>query len=297
MNEQENSTQPQQPTPSGLKTFQHDAAEALRQNSGSLLTISVAEEEKRQKESSRTPIETKEGKRYLLFTIIFILGGLLLAGGYFLFTKQTAPATPVQTTQKIVSLIRTETHTPVIIGELSSELVQAELRKVITTRTNVQNTIDDIYPIIKSGDAYNSISSVTFLERIGSTAPSSLLRTLSQHYLFGVYHDATGSTPFLLLTTDSYQSAFAGMLSWERSLFDDFYQLFAISIEGQNATLFNSAFVDGTIKNLDARILRDGSGNPALIYLFLNNKTLLITTNGAPVNELLARISIAERAR
>jgi len=83
--------------------------------------------------------------------------------------------------------------------------------------------------------------------------------------------------PILILSIRSYESAFAGMLKWEKTMGQDL------------SAIFNSAnagdFQDKEIQNHDTRT------NSVLIYSFINRNYLVIVQNEEPLKEIFRRFS------
>lgn len=277
---------------SGLQTFSHDMATAMKDSQGSVVKIAMAEQKKREEDMLFNSPSAPANKRYLLVTIILVAFSLLAIGLYFfLRTDTSTPATTTTETQAISSLIRAESHTAVALDSTSSDILRSRIAAASIATTGIRGTIDELYFVPRAGAPYGSVSVNTFWNLIGTTMPGSLSRTFGNKYMYGVYEGAATKVPFILMTTDSYQSAFAGMLDWERTMFDDVYEILGISVEGDNQSLFAQKFTDGTIKNKDARILRDAHGTPALLYVFLDDNTLLITPSAEPIDEISARLS------
>ena len=95
---------------------------------------------------------------------------------------------------------------------------------------------------------------------------------------------------FLIIQVDSYENALSGMLAWERKLLDDFYPTFGIDISGANQALFEKKFEDIVFKNRDGRVLKNSVGETVLMYLFINDKTVIITRSTKVLEEILARL-------
>ena len=106
-------------------------------------------------------------------------------------------------------------------------------------------------------------------------------------------HAYDGNGLFLAFHTNSYTTAFAGMLTWENSLFDELYKVFNISTTGTNANLFNERFTDMVIQNQDARALVDSKGNVVLFYTFLgeDKSILIIADKQSTLTEILNRLT------
>lgn len=103
--------------------------------------------------------------------------------------------------------------------------------------------------------------------------------------------------PFLILKTTEFDTAFAGMLSWENSMSADLAPLFgepvteSLDPQARTASGIRSAFfVDGIIANRSARILYDKLGLERLVYVFIDQHTILITTNRTAVERLVPLI-------
>lgn len=96
---------------------------------------------------------------------------------------------------------------------------------------------------------------------------------------------ATVSTPFIILTNNFFQNAFAGMLSWESTMPADLSAIFGIT----PAEWSSGAFHDKLIKNKNVREFTDSSGNVLFLYSFIDNNTLVIAQNEAALGEIITR--------
>ena len=197
---------------SGLQTFQHEVAEAMRQGQGNIIKIAVAEEARNQKESQANLASSPENKKYLVMTIVLVGLGILALAGYFVFRAENVPTVTTTQTQQVSSLVRTENHVPLMIGDLSSDSVTAKIAEVVSGSVGSRNTISDIYFVTTEKGPYGSVTSSQFFDAVGSTIPSSLTLALGSKFMFVVYQ-VTNPVQILLFKTDSYQSSFAVILS------------------------------------------------------------------------------------
>jgi hypothetical protein len=148
----------------------------------------------------------------------------------------------------------------------------------------------------------------TVLGAIAPNAPDTLRRAVENSpYLIGV-HSYEGNQAFLILHTDSYERAFAGMLGWEGRLADDLSPLFtrvvsthvnqapinataSTTIASSTEPVFESkAFKDAIVENHDARVVQNSYGDTFLLWTFIDRNTLVITTNEVTLREILNRI-------
>ena len=276
--------------PSGLQTFQHDVAEAMKEGKGSIIKIAVAEQERKDREAEILSPKSPMNKRYIFAGLMLLLVALGAIGviAYLKGGKvSTNNSTPVE--NKIPSAIRADAHVPINITNETPSSLRTKIADILIKTGATNGTITDFY-FTKDTDPNTLVGSADFLNMLGSTMPNSLLRSLGQKFMIGTYQISNTSVPFIVLTTDSFQSTFAGMLLWEKTMIDDLYQILNIPIQNENQILFTNPFNDGTIKNKDARILRDAGGRPALMYLFLDNNTILITSSSASIDEISTRL-------
>ena len=57
--------------------------------------------------------------------------------------------------------------------------------------------------------------------------------------------------------------------------------------------IISSSFTDQVIGNHDARVLLDQSGQPVLLWAFLDRQTIVITTNQYTLGEIISRLKTA----
>jgi hypothetical protein len=162
------------------------------------------------------------------------------------------------------------------------------------------------------------IGAPTFMERLNTEAPNSMIRNLEPLFLFGI-HEFDGNQPFFMFTTNSFELVYAGMLEWERSINLDLYPLFGEIVTRQQATPTTAAtstgtstastsqpgpltqnqtsgprvagFQDTVIANAETRVLRDVNGDIVLLWTFVDARTLIIATNEYTLGEIRDRIT------
>jgi hypothetical protein len=108
------------------------------------------------------------------------------------------------------------------------------------------------------------------LATLSPSIPDQLVRSLDTKEFFGT----VSSGQFIILKVDSYDYAYAGMLSWETTMNQDLLPLFS---DSPASTL--SHFEDRIVTNKDARAALDQNGNTLFIYGFYDNNTLVFAKN------------------
>jgi hypothetical protein len=123
--------------------------------------------------------------------------------------------------------------------------------------------------------------------------PSNLVRSLKSDYMYG-FHNFNRNQPFLILKTDYYDTTFAGMLEWEQSLLKDIYPLFGVS---SSEDLRKRIWTDVIAKNKDTRVLKDFNEQTVLVYMFKDQKTLIITTSENTLFEVSRRLDLLKEKK
>ncbi len=205
---------------------------------------------------------------------------------------------------------KTEKETSIHIdgGDQNSikQLIQTEKQKNLPL-----GYIEKINFVQTNGSSTTNVTTANLLTQLKAAAPDSLVRTLSQNYLFGIYAYNSQKDSFFLVNVDSYDQAYAGMIAWENTLRVTFGGLFinpivstapttnvSATIAATSTTTASSTipqgepvFIDKVIDNRDTRVLVDGQGNVEMIYTFVDSHTLLIASSVAMFREVINRLT------
>jgi hypothetical protein len=84
------------------------------------------------------------------------------------------------------------------------------------------------------------------------------------------------------------------MLKWEENIAKDLDGIFNLS---ENGELQTNTFIDETVKNRDMRVLKDKSGNPLVLYSFIDRKTLIIAKNESLLSAIVGKILLNKQVR
>lgn len=129
-----------------------------------------------------------------------------------------------------------------------------------------------------------TMKSQDFFPKMDIYPPGEFLRSLKDEFALG---SIAGRARFMILRTDYYAGAVAGLLKWEKTMEADLRELLDLSLPESTSGMSSTTpsmvkrytFADLVIDNHDARVLKDGNGNTILVYMFPNNETILITGN------------------
>jgi len=253
-----------------IHTLETDTAEAITKNNISKAEIFAAQEKKL---SEASVVEEKKTASFEYKNILLMgLGIIILLGvsyGVFVFfTKQS---------QKIPVPVATNP---------SIEIISYDYVKDITFLNPEKLYSDAVATSSKSGVTFFKLnmSVKSLLLSLSPFLPQDLFRSAQDKGFFG----SIDGSNLVILTVDSYERSYAGMLAWEPLMKNDLFSLFGIS---SSSNL--SRFEDRVISNKDIRAGLDVDGNTLFVYGFYNPQTIIFARNNetfkAVSNRLLLR--------
>lgn len=277
--------------PKTLRTYQSDLAEAIKNQQGSVIKIAMAEQEKKQRDDTNKNPTSKKN-----LTFIFTGGALILVaiGVIMYFVATSKPKTvPITQSQTLVStLVKTDSSKIIKIDDLTKEELGKKIADEYKSATPALNTIEQIQFVEENVNPNVLITTERFWDILDTHIPGELLRSFNPIFTLGI-HAWSKNGLFIMMKTNSYSTAFAGMLKWETTLLDDLYRIFGIDTAGENSALFSAKWKDMVLKNQDTRVLTDSVGNIVLFYTFLgeNKDTLFIGDKEQTLVEVVNRMT------
>jgi len=286
-----------------VRTYQGDIAGILRNQKTSLSNIMTAEKEK------QYSLEEKQTKKSLkikpkniiigsLVSIIIIVVGYY---GFIFISKILNPPEITITELKIPTFIFSNYQRELFLKNLKKQTFINGILEEEKTISIPLGSIMQLYPtkedttkhFIVEGTEGNKtlLTTSSLFDILEAKNPTSLTRALDPDFILG-FHSSLGNKPFLLLTIKSYENTFAGMLDWEKTLYQDFSPIFIredTKLEEQ--TIYE--FKDIVIMNKDVRAILNKEGKIEFAYSFPNKNNLLITNNESTLEEIFRRINTA----
>lgn len=222
----------------------------------------------------------------------FLIAGLtmlaiILVGGFGFFWYARDAGRPDTSIVRIPTFIAIDAQQPAQFSENRAVLLDT----LTASLTSARGTVTQIY--LTENDADRAIDTERFMRVLDPRAPGSFLRNLSPEMMFGAYRQ---SEPFLIVRTERFDTAFAGMLDWEPFMSADLMPLFGEPVSrtfdpaARTTDVSRPAFfVDESVDNTTVRTLYDERASERIVYAFRDQRTLIITTNKAALAELLTR--------
>ncbi len=159
------------------------------------------------------------------------------------------------------------------------------MRTLTDSVQNAQSGVTQFY--IVEGEASktngNILTTAQFFEILQPRVDTRFIRALEDTLMIGGVDTGTRA-PFLVLKSNAFDTAFAGMLEWETFMQEDLAPFFGTPAASPGL------FTDALAQNRSIRILRDESGNEVLIYAFVSRDTIIITNSTAALSAIVGRI-------
>jgi len=275
-----------------IRTFQGDVAEALEKQRESLVSIQRAEQSKKGSGWSAPSMPESIQKRkqffYLLLGSLFfiVLGAIGIKFGFNEFLRKTAPPEIAVPENRFLSAST----------EMALDLSGASRETIITSLSTTTEGVSrgELKHIVLNkivGEETELLTTSEFLKALESRAPGNLVRAFDPLFMYGVLGDSV----FLIIRLVSFENAFAGMLTWEKSLGQDIGPLFATR-EFLISLPLEPVFMDLTDRNKDIRIL-SLDNQSIFLYSFFDNDTLIITDTLETLRTLIDRLNREKLSR
>ncbi len=280
--------------PAAIRTYEGDVASALKNQKTSVVSMVLAE--KRRRAETAVDEQEKQPKSKKTMVVIIAVVGLLLilAVGIYLYIALQTHSSSAQQGIVLPEIILTDEEKEIDVTDLTSEKLVVTLKKERSTASLSLGSIQHIFFTETTQDSVTGqkikklVETEKFVQLLDTRAPAAFLRSLNAGYIYGL-HATNGTQPFVIFKTNSYETAFAGMLAWEENMRED---LAIIVTLAPALPAFNAPkFEDVVVKNRDVRVLKDASGKPELMYSFPDRSTLIITTNENTLKEIFDRLS------
>lgn len=270
-----------------MRTFESDSSQYIKEKEVSLIDVYTKQEKARRIEDREPP------KRYVI-PIIVILSLSFVAlgvGWYFLHKRPSGPLPPPPLAQPILNGDETEE----IIVDLTVEIDQlSEIEKALHNLPSYVDTKGKfiyLQIITQKDNVKKLITFQQFFKIIGIEPRADLGDSLEGKFELAKFQKPDQNWSVLIFKIKSYENAFASMMSWEKKIGLDFGKIFKLEGVPEQGDI---SFYDKELENKDVRILNDLSGKPILMYSFINQKYLIITTGEDALKEILRRFSLPQ---
>ncbi|MBX4195917.1 hypothetical protein KW796_03135, partial [Candidatus Parcubacteria bacterium] len=216
----EESPKPEESHLKQIRTYEGDVAEAIKNQGESVVSIQQAEEARRKAAGfMQNPAVDSESHALLYAVLTLVLVALGAFGIWYAYKTYQEKTAPPQTSTPINQLIAASSLSKIDASTLSRQTLIEKINKE-KEKDRSASAVEQIELYRNTGAAAELLTTSEFLTRLGSHAPSALVRALNPIFMLGVI----GSDPphtFMLIRVDSFVNAYPGMLQWEDRLTED----------------------------------------------------------------------------
>lgn len=224
--------------------------------------------------------------RFLFYTAIAVValgavvGGVMLTMWLLTPGDGLTPTTPITPTNPV----SVKEQTLLISADRQTELLLPRSRVPFyeSIIANSQNSggISVVIPTIDNVAQGTPASTGDILETLAWQASPAFLRAISEMNL-----GTLGTTPFIVIRVTSFDTALGGLLYAEDNLSKDLSPLFgepvtsSFDVSEEGSEVRPAYFEDDVVRNHDVRVLRDELEKERIVYGFVNQNTVIITTD------------------
>ena len=284
-----------------VETYTRDMVKAIESDKGGLIKKIIHEEEEHETQNKDLSPGSKKNRIFMAISIslTFLAIALLI---FLLFLNKNVIT--VSVTPPMTSIIfADQTDFEAIDGLKKDQIAQTVSNQVNNTKVKIGG-IDGIYltenkKVIGFREFINVIK--------GSLIPNQI-SLINDNFLIGAFKSGlnpaspslggsvspnTGD-PFILLKVRSFADIFPVMQSWENKMLYDLHGFLGVNISSDTNYLFTKNFEDGIIANKNARILKDSNGNIVLMYVFIDDSSIIITNSELATKEVMLRLATSQ---
>jgi hypothetical protein len=278
-----------------LRTLETDIRDAVERRNASAASIAIAEQvrvpQMEDPAGGAKPDGNNEssglGKKFFIILVSLVMIGIGLGGAYLLYLKSPLAPQPVAPAKPatIAGIVTPDSQATLDLSGASQSTAEAKVKAALT---NIKGPSGSIYQIVPIGatSATGTKSIMTaedFIALTGLQMPDALARSISGPWMLGTYNDNGVAAPFVVFSDDFFQNAYAGMIDWEKTMPNSLSNIFSYSGT-------QGSFLDGVIQNKDVRLFMTPGGNVLFLYSFVDNNTIVITSDGNALTEIIHRL-------
>jgi len=280
-----------------IRTYLSDMADTVRANEASVIKVALAEQKRHERDMIYKKMEGTPFKKFL-----WVLGGIILIAGAIygtIFISKEKEKKDILSQVVIEkALVSYDKILSIDINETDDLIEKINTAKNELMSLEKQNLLGFISITKQIAEKKEKVGVAEFFSKMNFRAPSSLVRSLSDSYMVGVYNkDETppnsGDTGlFIILQPKDYTYVYAGMLEWEELMASDMFDLFSLNTTESKIQISEKQFKDILINNKDVRVLYNEEKVPILYYVFSDKNNLIITDNENTLREIISRLII-----
>lgn len=270
-----------------IRTYESDVADIFAHKKSSVISMAVAENEKKIAEENVVENEKpKYSPKIIMVLLSILLIGTGIIGLYFLYLNSPLVSVKIQKPViKISSIIPPDSQKIISIGNAEKKQLAQLLNNAFISQDLENDKIIEFIPAITIGSTTLRLTGSQFIDKMAFDISDVFKRSLTDKWMIGIYGVEDQKLPFIIFSTDFFQNAFAGMLKWESGMPDDLDYI----LNYKEKTL-RGKFNDRVVRNRDVREFINDEGKLLFLYAFIDKDTIIIATSENTLAGLIDRI-------
>lgn len=268
-----------------LRTFETDIINYVKEKGLSLADLASSQAKFRGLEFQEDNHGRLFSKKIIILLVVIIL--MALGGGFsfLFFNKDNKERSAIILEEPIMAY---DEKTEVIVSVSERQKLLRDIKAAIESNSGINKLISILLIKQSPKGSKKMVGVKEIFELTGIAPPRELLDSFDggKFMLLKIYLNGA-NWPVLIFEIASYNYAFSGMLKWENTIVNDLRDIFP----GIDTNQTKNSFLDQTIQNRDARVLKNTEGKVVLAYSFVNREYLAITGDIKPLQEIFRRLA------
>jgi hypothetical protein len=276
-----------------IQTYASDMAESIEEGGGQMLKRMIHEEDVAEAEKKKYSPESLRNRSFTYAGVSLLAVGVAALVFIGFFQRQIKR---VEVPPQFQPLIFTNKTEFVDITDLRKDLIASAVREKAATISMPATEVAGLY-LAKDKEV---VKFPDFISAIEGSFPATSYDYVDENFFVGVRgrEGAAGLvTPgdlFFVIKVNSFVDIFPAMREWESKMFYDLGLFFQDGTNPLYTSTLDADFVDGWVLNKNARILPDDTGGLALMYVFVDDRNVVITASYDAAEEAILRLSAGE---
>lgn len=270
-----------------VETYAEDMATILGDDTEGLVKKIIHGEEEQEQEKKNLSPQSKKNKLFMLISLVLLVLALAILS-FFLLKKNNST---VSVEKQFTPIIFNDQSVYLEIYGLKKEAIAQNVSTEVANAKVKAGGLEGIY--LTENKQMIGLRRFISLIKASFTPGEALL--VSDNFLIGgvntqVNSDLTHNF-FILLKVRSSADIFYSIRNWENRMFFDLHGFLGIDIGTDTNYLLKQNFEDGIIENKNARILYDNNHGIALMYIFADDNSVIITNSQGAAHEIILRLA------
>ena len=266
-----------------VETYAADMTRAIDGSEGIYIKKIIEEQEQREAENINLSPESRKNRSFLFVSLFLLIAALSALASFVFFKKEISTVSVAPQFTPLVYLDGTEF---LGIDGFSKDQITQTISSESAKTTVKFGGVEGVYLTLNK----EIIGLRKFLTFVSPDLDQKSMNYVSDDFLIGV-SNAEKKSPFILIKVRSFTDVFDVMRSWENEMFNDLHGVFGIDLNISTKYLLTKDFEDGIVQNRNARILKDANGNIVMMYVYLDDTSIIITNSEVAAREIKLRLS------